>query len=59
VQVLRVVAQREGFRRAGRPWTRAETVVPVEDLTAEQVEALQAEPRLKVTEDEVPASEVR
>ena len=44
-QMLQVIAKRDGFRRAGREWSGA-TAVPLDELTKEQVEQLQAEPQL-------------
>lgn len=49
--LLRVAARRDGFRRAGRAWSAAETVVDAADLKSEQVAALKADPMLIVTED--------
>lgn len=37
-----------GFRRAGRSWSSEETAVPIDELSAEQVEQLLAEPQLVV-----------
>lgn len=44
-QMLQVIAKRDGFRRAGREWSGT-TTVPLDELTKEQVEQLQAEPQL-------------
>lgn len=44
-QLLQVIAKRDGFRRAGREWSGT-TTVPLDELTKEQVEQLQAEPQL-------------
>ncbi|MBP7545975.1 MAG: hypothetical protein KA749_10785 [Acidovorax sp.] len=44
-QILQVIAKRDGFRRAGREWSGT-TTVPLDELTKEQVEQLQAEPQL-------------
>ena len=43
--MLQVIAKRDGFRRAGREWSGT-TTVPLDELTKEQVEQLQAEPQL-------------
>jgi hypothetical protein len=43
-----VTASREGFRRAGRAWSRAATRVEAADLTADQLAALLTEPLLDV-----------
>lgn len=39
----------EGFRRAGRAWSKEPVEVPAEELTAEQVQALYDEPNILVT----------
>ena len=44
-QMLQVIAKRDGFRRAGREWSGT-TTVPLDELTKEQAEQLQAEPQL-------------
>lgn len=46
---LIVVSSVDGFRRAGRAWSKEATEVLAEDLTAEQVEALMREPKLQVS----------
>jgi hypothetical protein len=43
-----VTAQVDGFRRAGRAWSREQTRVEISDLTDDQVEALFAERMLDV-----------
>lgn len=45
LQVRSLVA---GFRRAGRAWPAEEVTVSADDLTAEQIEQLLAEPMLVV-----------
>ena len=45
---LLVQAKRDGFRRAGRAWSAASTVVAVDEFTDDEVEALLAEPQLVV-----------
>jgi hypothetical protein len=45
---LVVKALQPGFRRSGRAWPAEETTVAVDDFTAEQIEALFAEPLLVV-----------
>lgn len=52
---LVISALQPGFRRAGRAWPLEETTVPVEEFSAEQVEALLAEPLLSVKPLVVPA----
>ncbi len=46
---LIVSSKAEGFRRAGRAWSKNAETVSVDDFTAEQIEALLAEPMLDVT----------
>lgn len=43
-----VIAQTEGFRRAGRVWSKAPTIVPIEDLSDDDLQALRREPKLSV-----------
>lgn len=43
-----VTSQVEGFRRAGRAWSREATRIEAADLQDGQLEALQAEPMLDV-----------
>lgn len=43
-----VSAKAEGFRRAGRAWSKAATTVSAGDLTDAQIEALLGEPMLDV-----------
>ncbi len=47
---LRISAAREGFRRAGRAWSRQPTDVPLADLSDDQVAMLRAESLLTVEE---------
>ena len=51
---LRVVAKKDGFRRAGRVFTGDAQVIPYEDLTAEEVEQLTTESMLVVMEVDLP-----
>jgi len=53
-QALQVISKRDGFRRAGREW-HGSTTVPLDDLTGEQIEQLEAEPMLVVLQVEMPA----
>lgn len=46
---LVVVSTVEGFRRAGRAWSKEPTEVPAEEFTADQIEALLSDPALIVT----------
>lgn len=50
VQVLYVVAKREGFRRAGMAFGSEKTRLVVSKLTDEQIDQLKTEPMLVVTE---------
>lgn len=52
-KALSVQSSREGFRRAGRAWSREATVVPLADLTEDQIEQLRNEPALTVVEIEM------
>lgn len=45
---LAVRALRDGFRRAGRAWSKEETTVPLAEIDEAQVAALEAEPLLVV-----------
>lgn len=45
---LLVTARRDGFRRCNRAWSKEQTRVPIDELTADEVEALLAEPMLDV-----------
>lgn len=56
-QVLQVISKRDGFRRAGREW-HGTTEVPLDELTEDQFEQLQAEPMLVTLLLEVPADQV-
>lgn len=49
---LRVTPKRDGFRRAGIEFTGT-TVLPLSDLSADQVEALKAETMLVVDEVDI------
>lgn len=48
IQSLLVTSQVDGFRRAGRAWSRTPTLVLAEDLSEAEIEALCREPQLKV-----------
>lgn len=45
---LRIRAQRDGYRRAGRAWSRSAVELPADELTAQQLAALEADPRITV-----------
>ena len=48
--VISVAAEKEGFRRAGRAWSKTPTEVPVSDFTEEQLQQLFEEPMLTIKE---------
>lgn len=50
---LRIVSKRDGFRRVGRAFDGTPAVIPLSELTADQVEQLTTEPMLVVTEVDV------
>lgn len=52
VKGLRVIASKDGFRRAGREW-HGTTEVPLDEFTNEQIKQLLKEPRLAVQEIEI------
>lgn len=47
---IKVVSQTDGFRRGGRTWTVAPTVVAVSEFSDEQLEQIRAEPKLLVSD---------
>lgn len=53
IPALRVSAKVAGFRRAGRAWPVDPVVVPLADLTSDQIGQLLAEPKLVVTTVEI------
>lgn len=50
---LKVVSRRPSFCRAGRQFTGEPTVIPLSELTEDQVDALKAEPMLVVQEVDI------
>lgn len=48
VAVLRVTAKAEGFRRAGRAWSKTPIELFADELTADELAQLEAEPMLEV-----------
>lgn len=48
VVAVRVAAKVDGFRRAGRAWSKAPTEVAIDELDDDQLKALLAEPNLDV-----------
>lgn len=57
VPALSVQSAREGFRRAGRAWSKEATVVVLSELSEEQIDQIKNETVLTVTEVEIPAQE--
>lgn len=47
-KLIRVRATHDGYRRGGRAWTRQPTDLPADSLTREQLDALEADPRITV-----------
>ena len=45
---LRIAAARDGFRRAGRAWTRKPVIVAVDEFDPEQLEQLRDDPGIDV-----------
>lgn len=50
---LQVVSAREGFRRAGYTFGREPRVIPLCDLSAEQVEQITSDPALVAVQVEI------
>ncbi len=48
VSALKIASKVEGFRRAGRPWSREQQTVSIDEFSQEQIEALLSEPMLEV-----------
>lgn len=48
VEAITVVSEVEGFRRAGRAWSRTPITVPIDELSEAQILALEQEPLLAV-----------
>lgn len=51
---LRITAQREGFRRAGRAWSKQPIEIPLAGLSDADIAALKAESMLTVEEVVLP-----
>ena len=49
MQHYAISATRDGFRRAGRTWSREVEVVPAGEISEAQLEALRADPNITVT----------
>lgn len=56
-QGVEVIAKADVFYRAGRQWGQNPTVVPLSDLTEEQLQELRDEPLLIVREVEIKPEE--
>jgi hypothetical protein len=54
---IRVVAKRDGFRRAGYAWSKAGTDMPLKGIPKDVLKQLRDEPVLTVTDIEFPAAE--
>lgn len=54
-RALRVSATRDGYRRAGRGWSRTPEFVPLADFSDEQVQQLVSDPHLAVSAGYLPA----
>ena len=52
MKIIRVIAKKDGFRRAGRSWSGT-TEIPASELSQGQIEALKAEPNLVIDEIDV------
>lgn len=50
---LEVISTRDGFRRAGLIWGKKPAVIPLADLSQEQIDMLKSEPILSVREVEL------
>lgn len=53
---LKIVARPASFRRCGRQFSGEPTVIPLSELTNDEVAQLQAEPQLVVTEVDLPSA---
>lgn len=45
---IEVTAQRDGYRRGGRGWSRTPQTVALRDLTDQQIEQLKADPAIRI-----------
>lgn len=57
VKALSIVSSREGFRRAGIAFGRESTVIPLSELSKEQIKLLKEESALVVSEVEISVEE--
>ncbi len=53
VPALSITSSRDGFRRAGRSWSKEATVVKLSELSKEQIAHIKGEALLTVTEVEI------
>lgn len=53
VHALKIVSERDGFRRAGMAFGKQPSIIKRSDLSAAQIEQLNAEPLLTVTAVEI------
>ncbi|MFN3748191.1 MAG: hypothetical protein ACK4SJ_05840 [Sphingorhabdus sp.] len=53
IAALAIIAHQDVRFRAGRQFTREETVIALDDLKEEEIEALHGDPLLTVTETEM------
>lgn len=53
VKALSIKASRDGFRRAGRSWSKEATIVKLSELSKAQIKALKDESNLMVSEVEI------
>lgn len=53
--MVRIRAARDGFRRAGRAWSREPVEVSLAELSAVQIALLEAEPLITIEPVEAPA----
>ncbi|MYM80540.1 hypothetical protein GTP44_01015 [Duganella sp. FT50W] len=54
---LEVSSTVDGYRRGGRAWTKAPTIVALSELTEGQVEQLEWDINIRVTEVDIPVAE--
>ncbi|SDY24170.1 HI1506-related protein [Nitrosomonas sp. Nm58] len=55
IKALRIRAFNDRFRRAGITFGKEDQVIPLADLTAEQIAQIKSEPMLAVSETEIDA----
>lgn len=53
--LVRIRADRDGYRRGGRAWSRDFVVVDAAEFSAEQIAQIEADPRITVEPVEAPA----